>query len=600
MRLTGGEIVAEYLIAEGVPFIAGIPGHGCLGLVDALYKYRDRLPVLQVRHEQAAVHLADGYYRTSGIPIAVFTSIGPGAANTAVGLATAYVDSTAVMVLSGETHTHMFGRGVLQEVERQHWANLSRSMEPLTKRYWLVNRTEQIPFVMQRAFATMTSGRPGPVMVALPMDVQADAADVLAPGVPRREPGGRARADAALVEKAAELLLSAERPVLLVGGGVTLSGAHADAQELAESLGAAVVTTMQGKGAVPEDHPLYGWHAGSKGTTCGNRLTREADVVLAVGTRFADEATSSYRRGVSFSIPPTKLIHADVDPGEIGKNYPVEVGLVGDAKAILADLLEAVKGAGRQSTARQNDYPSHVRAVREAWLRSVAEVNSVSVVPVSISRFLKELRAFLERDAIVATSSGNAQAQVLQEFPFYAPRTNLTTGGFSTMGFSLPAALGAKLAAPDRQVVAVVGDGDFLMTVQELATAVQHNIPVVVTVLNNSGWQSIKDLQMAVLGEDRVHATEFLDRHGNLVTPDFVGLARSFGAYAEKVERPDEVQPALGRAFAQGRPAVVEVTVNREPPYAGGMVAGWWDVPIPTYLEERRRRYERQRDEEFK
>jgi acetolactate synthase-1/2/3 large subunit len=597
LRLTGGDIVAECLVRRGLPYVAGIPGHGCLGLVDAFAKRRDDLKVIQVRHEQSAVHLADGYYRVSGRPLAVFTSIGPGAANTAVGLATAYVDSTAALVLCGETHTHMFGRGVLQEVERRHWANFSRALEPLTKRYWLVNRVDQLPFVMHRAFNAMTSGRPGPVMVALPMDVQADAAEVTLPEPAAREPQGRVRADRQQIERAAALLLAAERPVIIAGGGVVSSGAFVELREVAERLSAAVVTTMMGKGAFPEDHPLYGWHAGSKGTTCGNLLTRNADVILAVGCRFADEATSSYRRGVSFSIPPTKLIHADIDPGEIGKNYPVEVGLVGDARSVLADLLDALK-AGGKPRAVDNGYARTIADARESWLRSLAELGNATVVPVSISRFLKELRGFLDRDAVVASSSGNAQAQILQEFPFYEPRTNLTTGGFSTMGFSLPAAVGAKLALPERQVVAVVGDGDFLMTVQELATAVQYEIPVVVTVLNNYGWQSIKDLQTAVLGADRVYGTEFLDVRGELTSPDFVALARAFGCYAERVERAEEIRPALQRAFAQNRPAVVEVVVNREPPYSGGLVAGWWDVPVPAYLEERRRRYEREREEE--
>ena len=597
VRLTGGDIVADYLVRRGVPYVAGIPGHGCLGLVDAFAKRRDVLKVIQVRHEQSAVHLADGYYRVSGQPLAVFTSIGPGAANTAVGLATAYVDSTAVLVLCGETHTHMFGRGVLQEVERQHWANFSRALEPLTKRYWLVNRVEQLPFVMQRAFNAMTGGRPGPVLVALPMDVQADAAEVTVPEPVAREPQGRVRADPRQIERAAALLLAAERPVILAGGGVVSSGAFAELRQVAELLSAAVVTTMMGKGAFPEDHPLYGWHAGSKGTTCGNLLTRRADVILAVGCRFADEATSSYRRGLSFSIPPTKLIHADIDPGEIGKNYPVEVGLVGDARAVLADLLAALK-AGGKPRAVGSGYAQTIADARASWLRTLGELGTDTAVPVSISRFLKELHGFLDRSAVVASSSGNAQAQILQEFPFYEPRTNLTTGGFSTMGFSLPAALGAKLALPERQVVAVVGDGDFLMTVQELATAVQYEIPVVVAVLNNYGWQSIKDLQTAVLGADRVYGTEFLDARGGLSSPDFVALARAFGCYAERVERAEEVRPALQRAFAQRRPAVVEVVVNREPPYSGGLVAGWWDVPVPAYLEERRGRYERERAEE--
>ncbi|MBA7499489.1 MAG: thiamine pyrophosphate-binding protein [Clostridia bacterium] len=597
MKLTGGEIVREYLIKEKVPYFIGIPGHGCLGLVDAFKGKEDNIKVLQVRHEQSAAHLADGHYRASGRPLAIFTSIGPGAINTAVGVATSYVDSTAMLVITGDTHTYMFGRGVLQEIERQHNSNFPRILEPIVKRYWQVNRVSQLPHIMQRAFNYMLTGRPGPVLIDLPMDVQSEAGEVEIPEPSRHNPPGRMSASSKEIEKAAGLLFNAKRPVILAGGGVITSGAWNELKELAEFLGAAVITTMMGKGAFPEDHPLYAWHAGSKGTTCGNKLASSSDVLLAVGCRFADETACSYRKGVAFSIPPTKLIQIDLDPNEIGKNYPVEAGIIGDARETLGQISKVLRENKKRKGGRESAYFNEIQRLKKEWFASLKKFQNPNKVPITVSCFLTELREFLERDAFVVSSSGNAQAQILQEFPFYEPKTFITSGGFSTMGFSLPAALGVKLAHPERQVIAIVGDGDFLMTIQELATAVQYNIPVVTVVLNNVGWQSIKDLQIAAYGEDRVMATDFVRDNGDLYTPDFTAIAKGFGVYAKKIERPSEVKDALKEAFASGKPAVIEAMANRQQAYSG-VVAGWWDVPIPAYLSERRAKYEREKAEE--
>jgi len=599
MKLTGGEIVAEYLVKEGVPYVAGIPGHGNLGLYDALLRRKDEIKILQVRHEQAACHIADGHFRVSGKPLAVFTSIGPGATNTVVGAATAYVDSMPLLVVTGNVHTHMAGKGVLQEIERTHWGNWPRILEPVVKRYWSVGHPGQLPFVMQRAFNEMLSGRMGPVLVDMPMDVQAAAADVDIPDPSARKPAGRPAGDPEEIARAARLLATAKRPVILAGGGVLSARATAELREVAERLGAAVVTTLQGKSAFPEDHPLSCWLGGSKGTDIGNHVTRSADVLLAVGCRFADETTSSYRRGVTYAIPPTKLIHIDLDESEIGKNYPTEVGIVGDAKASLAMLLEALKSEGIEREYRESEYFAEIQRVKEEWFASLKDAQDSDTVPMTISRALKELRQWLDRDAVVAYSSGNTQAQILQEFPFYEPMTSLTTGGFSTMGWGYPAALGAKLALPDRQVVAVVGDGDFLMTMQEMATAVQYNIAVVAFVVNNIGWISIKDLQMAVYGEDRAVATDFSRMDDSLYAPDLAAAAKAFGMYAERIESPGEVRPALERAFSTGGPALIEVMVNRTFPTSGGRACGWWDVPVPAYLEPQRRKYEQERAEEM-
>lgn len=586
---TGGEIIAEYLIREGVPYAVGIPGHGNLALVDAFKDREDSIKIIQVRHEQSAVHLADGYYRASGRPLFCFTSIGPGAYNTVVGLATAFVDSSAVVVASGETHTYMFGRGVLQENERKYWADTLSVMRPITKRVWRVTRVDQLPFVIQQAFRISTTGRPGPVHIFLPMDIQADSADVEIPEPSKHRPAGRISGDPALVRKAAELLAAAERPVILAGGGVITSDASKELVELAEYLGAAVITTMMGKGAIPEDHSLCAFYAGSKGSSCGNKLARSADVLLAVGCRFADETASSYRQGVSFSIPPTKLIHVDIDPNEIGKNYPIEVGIVGDAKAVLQQIIGVLRRIAEKRKYENLPYYRRIQELKKEWQSILEPLQRSEEVPMITSRFLYELRKALKRDAIVVGAAGHAQAQVFQEFPVYEPRTHISSGGMSTMGWAIPAALGVKLAKPDRQVVAVCGDGDFQMTCQELATAVQYEIPVVFCVLNNYGWLSIRDLQLDVYGAERGFATEFRRKTaGEKYSPDFVKLAEAFGCNGERVERPEEVVPAVRKSLRlTDQPTVIEVPVQDEYPGSKGVSTGWWDVPIPSYLRRK-------------
>jgi len=594
MRLTGGEIIVEYLIKEKVPYVLGIPGHGCLGLFDAFKGREDKIEVLQVRHEQSAVHLADVYYLVTGQPLAVYTSIGPGATNTVIGAATAYVDSTAVLIVTGDAHTYMFGKGVLQEIERSHDSDFPNILAPVVKRCWQVTDVKTLPGIMQRAFNQMMSGRRGPVHLSMPMDVQADSADVDIPEPQERKPTGTLSGDQSEIASAVELLKDAKRPVILAGGGVLSANASDELLVLAERIDAPVITTLQGKSAFPENHSLAGWLGGSKGTGLGNELARNADVLLAVGCRFADETTSSYRHKATFAIPPTKLIHVDIDENEIGKNYPCKIGIVGDAKSVLGSMVEILGGGVKE----RKRYRREIEKLRERWLKQMEEFQESDSVPMTISRMLKETREFLDKDAIVVTAAGNIQAQILQEFPFYEPKTLVTTGGFSTMGFTLPASMGAKLAKPDTQVIAMLGDGDFMMTMQELATAVQYDIPVVTMIANNVGWLSIRDLQIAAYGEDRTIAVDFVKQDGELYSPDFKTIAEAFGCHAQKIERPEEVKPALEEAFAHGGPAVIEVIVNREFPYSGGLVTGWWDVPVPTYLAKKRAEYEKARAEE--
>ena len=590
---TGGEIVRDRLLAEEVPYLVGIPGHGIVAMIDAFRTVQDQIKILQVRHEQSAVHLADGFYRVSGKPLAVFTSIGPGALNTAIGLGASYVDSTAALVISGETHTYMEGRGVLQELERKRPADVPSVLEPLVKASYRPRSQKALHDDLADAFQQMTTGRPGPTFVSLPMDVQAESDEVPDP-IPTSSGKSEELSTEALAasEAAADLLAAASRPVIVAGGGVTLANAEPSLLKLAERTGAAVVTTLQGKGCFPEDHPLYGWHLGTKGTSIGNALTTSADVILAVGTRFTDQVASSFRANTTFATDATKLIQIDIDSRELGKNYELELGIQGDATQVISVINSELVQQEHTPNYEATDYFADIQELRQTWLDETAELRESEAIPSTVPRFYKELRETLDRDAIVVTSSGHAQACVL-EFPFYEPKTNLTSGGFSTMGWAYPAALGAKLAAPEKQVVAVIGDGDFMMTMQEMATAMEYGINVVVVLLNNYGWYSIRDLQMAEFGEDRAMATDWDDSK----SPDFVAIAKGFGLYSESVDKPADIQAAVNRALEHDGPSLVEVKVARDFPNSGSTVVGWWDVPIPTYLEDRRADYEQARNE---
>jgi acetolactate synthase I/II/III large subunit len=595
MQLSGAQIIAQSLVKTGVPYAAGIPGHGAWCLTDAFLDVKDKLQSIVVMHEQSAVHLADGYFRATGRPLAAFTSIGPGSANTIIGLGTAFVDSSAVLLLTGSVHTYMRGHAVMQELDRNQAANNLRMFEPVTKRQYQAVNVDGLPYIMHRAFNTMLSGRPGPVHLDLPMDVQAATTEATIPDFDLRVPTGRARPDTALTQQAARLLAGARRPVIVAGGGVILSEAARELVALAEYLGAAVVTTWQGKGAIPEDHELNAWGVGTTASHSANHLASTADVLLAVGCRFVDWTSSSFRQGVSYTIPPTQLIHLDIDAAEIGKNYPVTVGLVADARAGLVDLLDAVRQERRPAEYRSSDYFAEIQAEKSAWDQALSVNRDSNSTPATQARVLRELRAVLSRDAIVTSGAGLVQAAVRQSFPVYEPRTHLTSGGFSSMGFTVPAALGAQLAFPGRQVVGCAGDGDFMQTMQEMAVAAMYNLPVLFMVLNNAGFGSIKGGQTGNFG--RTTVVDFEHRDGSLYSPNFCQAAQAFGLHAQRITAPDEVQPAVRRALASQGPALIEVLVERRLGSAT-VNTGWWDMPVPAYVPAQRAAYEAGRREE--
>lgn len=597
MKLTGGEIVAQALSEYGIEYIAGIPGHGNWSLTDAFLQDGSKVKFIQVMHEQSAIHMADGYYRASGKPMAATTSVGPGATNTVIGLATAYADSTSVFYINGSPSTHMKGHGVMQEIERQQENSFPRIMEEVSKRSYSPIRVEEVPFVMHRAFNTMLSGRPGPVHVELPMDLQCETADVEIHDLARRMPVGVTYPDPDAIRKAVDLLLSAKRPVICAGGGAITSNASVALTELAERLGAAVSFTWNGKGAISEDHELCVGAVGQTGTSSGNSITASADVVVSVGCRFTDWSASSYAKGMSFSIPPGKLIHIDLDPHEIGKNYPTEVGIVADARVTLEAMLALITDLqSSKARASREGFLKDVVKAKDDWEEMLAPRRDSTESPFTSQHPLKVLREVMDRDGIVTAGSGNTQGAVKQSFPVYHPRTHLTSGSFSPMGWAYPAALGAKLACPDKQVVAILGDGDFMMCAPEMGVAVMNNIPVVALVQNNSGYMSIRGGQRKFQG--RHVGAEFNHHAGNGApyTADITELAKSFGMHAVKVEDSKDLRAALEEVLALGKPALIEAITSRDA--AGPFTPGWWDFPSPAYYEVEQEAYAEMRAKE--
>ncbi|MER8002701.1 thiamine pyrophosphate-binding protein [Streptomyces sp. NPDC095613] len=579
-KLTGGQIVARMLKENGVEYVAGIPGHGIWSFTDAFLEEGSEIPFIQVFHEQSAVHLADGYYRVAGKPMAATTSIGAGAANTVLGLATAYSDSTSVLVITGGPPTHMRGHGLLQELERYTDNDFPKVAEAVSKRHWVAGRVEELPFIMHRAFSSMLTGRPGPAHIEIPMDVQAEAADVELHDLAQRLPVGVPQPDPTAVERAAEVLAAAERPVIVVGGGAITSNSAQEVLALAEKWSIPVVTTWNGKSAFPEDHELFAGSVGQTGTPVGNSIASLADVIISIGCRFTDWSSSSYAQGVTFSIPPAKLIHIDIDPHEIGKNYPAEVGIVADAKPTVAAIAGALPATGPDRA----EYLGELAGLKGEWEEKLASRRDSDRFPFTSQRPLGALRNVMERDGIIVAGSGNTQGAVKQTFPVYEPRTHLTSGGFSSMGWAIPAAIGAKLAAPERQVACVVGDGDFLMTAQEIGICVTHNIPVVFIVQNNAGFMSIRGGQRKQTS--RHIGTEFNHPDGRPYSPDYKALGTAFGLESYRVDDPADLEDTYRKAFAANAPVLIEIPTDRDA--AGPWVPGWWDFPVPAYIEDER------------
>ena len=590
-KMTGGQVIVDALVREGVTHVFGIPGHGDTALMDAFVDRKEEIQLLPAMHEQNASHMADGFYRSSGKVAGVVTSIGPGATNTLTGIATAFADSLPQIVITGGVHTYMMGRGVLQELDRPHSDNFPRMAEPVVKRWFNPSHVEQIPNMMEQAFNAMLEGRKGPVLVNVPQDVQAEYAEVTIGDGRKRRTAARLFGDPAYIAEAVDLLLAAERPVLLAGGGVIQAEATEELKAISEFIGAPVTTSFMGKGAFPEDHELFACACGDLGSIPGNAMTRSADVLLAIGCRFSDRITSSYKQGITFDIPKTKLIQVDLDGFEIGKNYPVEVGILGDAKAVLGAILDGLRAKGKPRDYKASAQFKELEARKVEWDEFLRPLRTANVQPMTASQVLVEARKALPRDTIVVTDSSNPQNQVFNEFPVYGPRQHITPGGMSGIGFALPAAIGAKLGKPEAPVCAIFGDGAFLQTGTELATAAMLGTPVIFLVINNGGWGAIRNLQLNMFGEDREIITNFTTPDGGKWMADVAGVAKSLGCEGERVTDTAEIGAAIERALASGKPYVIDAVCAIERPYSNMHVTGWWDITVPAYLGELRDKY---------
>ena len=533
-QVSGAESLVQSLVAHGVDTVFGLPGVQIMPIFDALHGHPE-IRVVNVRHEQAAAYMADGYARASGKPGVALVVPGPGALNAAGALGTAYSASSPVLLISGQIGTGDLGRrrGVLHEVDDQ-----LEVFRPLTKWRHRVMEADGIPGAVHRAFQELCTGRPRPVELELPPDVLTASApegdegpDAYAPPAPTPE----------AVADAAQLLSNARRVLIWAGGGAVRSHAGEELAAVAGLLGAPVITTPEGKGAIPEDHPLS---IGACFSSFGPArwLAPQADVVLAVGTRFTLPMTGPWSLR-----PPQALVQIDIDPEEVGQSYPAQVGLVGDARLTLGALRECLEGAQRSSSWTQEDFQA-------ARLQAEQEVHELTSFQLPI---LNALRQEMDRDAVLVSGVTNVAYWANLAYPVYEPDTYLTSSYFATLGFAFPTALGAKVARPERQVVALTGDGGFLYDVGELATAVQHGINIVVVVFNDNAFgASLNDQQTRY--EGRVIGTQ-------LHNPDFVKLAESFGAVGMRAQ-PEEFGPALRQALGAQRPVLLEVPIPTQTP----------------------------------
>ena len=587
----GGEVIVEYLVREKVPYVFGLCGHGNVGLLDALYDRTDAIKTISTRHEQTAGHMADAYFRVAHRPVVTLTSCGPGSANMPIALANAFMDSSAFLAITANVPTSQFNRAAFQETYRHFQADFPSVIRPYVKQSWQPTRADMLPVALRQAFATMLSGRPGPVNLDIPFNVFKEDADVEVPDPAAWREGvsSRSGGEPELVRRVVDRLVRARRPLIYAGHGVALSEAAAELTQLATRLRIPVIFAPNALGAVPMDDPLALGFVGRNGVFQANEAARTCDVLLALGVRFDDRSSSSWIPGYSFNIPPTQLIHVDIDPGEIGRNYPVDVGIVGDARTVLRQMLGHAESA-RPDTAARDAWLADTAKWRAQWEEFVRPGAVSDAEPIHPHRVVTALRSVMPDDGLVLPDVGVHHNWMVQFWQARRPSTILSTWGFGAMGFGVCGVLGAKLAAPGRPCLAVCGDGGFMMRPDVLCTAVEYDIPAVWLVWNNFAYGGIRDIQTGLLAKREIATSFVRERDGQLYNPDFVALARACGADGVRVTRPADLAPALEHALRAGGPFVLDVHVDRDikPPSVGT-----WELPPLPYGEPafgRRRR----------
>ncbi len=576
--MNGADIIVDFLVKQKVPYLFGLCGHGNVGFLDAAFKAQNRIRTISTHHEQSAGHMADAYYKVRHEPVATFTSCGPGSANLVIALAAAMLDSSAFFAITGNVPTQQFNRGPFQETGRYFQGDFPSVIRPYVKRSYQPTRTDMMPLAVKQAWDLMLAGRPGPVNLDVPLNVFVEEAEVEVPQPSPRVINGAPGNPAALAA-AVDMLVAAKQPVIIAGQGVLLAEASAELAALAELLRIPVVTSPNGKGSISDRHELAFGSIGRNGSYAANDATKNADVILALGFSFDDRATSAWLDGYTLAIPPSRLIQIDIDPAEISKNYPAELGILGDAKASLAMMAEIARGQLGGARSGSTPWLDRLFRGREVWREYQSGLANSDAMPLRPERLMQALSRAIPENAVVASDVGVHHNWIIQLYETLRPRQLIHSWGFAAMGFATSGILGAKLAAPDRPCVAVVGDGSFLMTPHALATAVEYDIPVVWVVWNNNGYCSIRDIQHGMFGA-RELATGFqLDRNGELYSPDFAMMAKSYGVASHKVAHAGELEDAIQTAVKANRPYLLEVPVDRDIRPIG---TGSWDLPPLT------------------
>ena len=563
--------LVKYLEDRGVEHIFGLCGHTNIAVLAALSKSK-KIKFINTRHEQIAAHAADGYARATGKASVLLSHLSPGLTNAATGVANAALDSIPMVVIAGDVPSHYYGKHPHQEVNLHADASQYEIYRPFVKRAWRVDSAHLFPEILEKAFALAESGRPGPVLVDVPMDIFSKEVEVAL--FERLRQNVKTFAKPSLDEETAEKivrhLLEAKTPLLYVGGGILLANAATELRELAEHLSLPVAHSLMGKGALPDDHPLILGMSGFWGTKFINDKCMGADWILGLGTKFSEADCSSWEAEYTFNFPPTRLIHIDIDPAEIGRNYPVAIGAVADLKSALKVLNRVARKIAPKGVQRP-ELVAEMAANRKSFVAGNRQAMESDKWPMQPERILADLRAVMPRDAILCTDVGWNKNGMAQQYPIYTPGSVFTPGGFATMGFGSPAALGAKVALPDKVVVALIGDGGFGQNPAALATAFEEDIAVIWVIMNNCAFGTIAGLELAHYGT--TFGTVF-EKDGKPYSPDYAALARAYGIDGVKVGSAAEFKPALEKAVASKRPVVIDVRMENVPT----PTAGHWNI----------------------
>lgn len=581
-QMKGAELITEYLIKSKIPYVFGICGHGNVGLLDTLYDAADRIKVVSPRHEQVAAHMADAYFRVRHEPVATLTSCGPGSCNIVMPLACALSDSSAMLAITANVPTSQFNRSPFQEINRHYQADFPNIIRPVVKRSFQPTRVDMLPLALRQATTTMLSGRPGPVNLDVPFNVFQEQDDI---AMPQAAPPLNAQRNGAApddVSAALEMILQAARPVLFIGHGVTLSEAAPELTAVVHRLQIPVISSPNGMGCLDMTDPLSLGFIGRNGAYPANEAGRHADLVLAVGARFDDRSASSWLPGYSWNFPHSKLIHVDIDVAEIGRNYPPDLGILADARTFLRQLLAEIERRGSDGEGTFAAWHADIKSWQQQWEAFTRPNFDIHASPMRPERIVADCQAVLPAEAILACDVGVNHNWYMQFWKARRPQTMLNSWGFSGMGFGAAGALGAKLASPDRPVVAVTGDGCFSMVPHVLCTAVEYDIPVVWVIWNNFGWASIRDIQLGMFG-GRELATMFHHGANNKpYNPDFAAWARASGVDALTVSKSEDFKGALEHAVKANKPFLIDAHVDAEirPPSTGA-----WELPPTPYKE---------------